>query len=165
MKKLFTFNRLLPILTIPVAVFLITVAHQAPRPNLPQAVGPHVWPIILLSLLIICAVFLFLQAIRDERKSLPPTEDTPAGERDLEWYRKPAITGLYTIVGVLLYAIFLESVGFILCTFLIVLYQTRVIQKGKWFRNIATSLLFSLACYFAMTKLLLMRLPPGLLDW
>jgi putative tricarboxylic transport membrane protein len=165
MKKLLTFNRLLPILTIPVAVFLITVAYQAPRPNLPAAVGPHVWPIILLCLLSVCSVFLFLQAIRDERESSPLTEDARARERDLEWYRKPAITGAYTIVGVLLYAILLESVGFIICTFLIVLYQTRVIQKGKWFRNIATSLLFSLACYFAMTKLLLMRLPPGLLDW
>ncbi len=164
MKDLFTFDRFVVILTIPVAIFLIIVAHKAPRPNMPQAIGPHVWPIGILGLMIVCAVFLYLQTIREKRKSLPRA-DTSAPEMDRKWYRKPEMTGVLTIAGLLLYVVSLNAVGFIICTSLLVIYQARVIQKGKWVRNIVSALIFSFAIYFAMSKLLMMRLPPGLLDW
>jgi putative tricarboxylic transport membrane protein len=163
MKGLFTFDRLVAILTIPIAVFLIIVAYKAPRPNMPQIIGPHVWPIGILGLMIVCAIFLYFQTIREKRKSLP--KDTSASELEVKWHRKPEITGVLTIAGLLVYTLFLQSLGFIICTSLLVIYQTRVIQKGKWVRNIASAVIFSLAIYFAMSKLLMMRLPPGLLDW
>jgi putative tricarboxylic transport membrane protein len=163
MKGLFTFDRLVAILTIPIAVFLIIVAYKAPRPNMPQIIGPHAWPIGILALMIVCAIFLYFQTIREKRKSLP--KDTSASELEVKWHRKPEITGVLTIAGLLVYTLFLQSLGFIICTSLLVIYQTRVIQKGKWVRNIASAVIFSLAIYFAMSKLLMMRLPPGLLDW
>jgi putative tricarboxylic transport membrane protein len=164
MKNLFTFDRLVAILTIPIAVFLIIVAHEAPRPNMPQAIGPHVWPIGILGLMIVCAVFLYLQTIREKREALSQTAAS-APEMDRKWYRNPEMTGVLTIAGLVLYTAFLESVGFIICTSLLVIFQARIIQKGKWVRNIVSGVIFSLAIYFAMSKLLMMRLPPGLLDW
>jgi putative tricarboxylic transport membrane protein len=164
MKGLFTFDRLLVILTIPVAIFLIIVARDAPRANIPQAIGPHVWPIILLGLIIVCALFLFLQTIREKRKSLPsPADSSP--KDDMIWHRKPAVSGALTIMGLLLYSVFLQSVGFIICTTLLVMYQARVIQRGRWVRNILSAVIFSCAIYFSFSRLLLVRLPPGLLDW
>jgi putative tricarboxylic transport membrane protein len=164
MKNLFTFDRLVVILTIPIAVFLIIVAYNAPRPNMPQIVGPHVWPIVILSLMIVCAIFLYLQTIREKREALPQAAAS-APEMDRKWYRKPEMTGVLTIAGLVLYTALLESVGFIICTSLLVIFQARVIQKGKWVRNISSAVIFSIAIYFAMSKLLMMRLPPGLLDW
>jgi putative tricarboxylic transport membrane protein len=164
MKNLFTFDRFVVILTIPVAIFLIIVAYKAPRPNMPQVIGPHVWPIGILGLMIVCAIFLYLQTIREKRKALPRVE-TSIPEMDSEWYKRPEMTGVLTIVGLVLYVVSLQAVGFIICTSLLVIYQAQVIQKGKWVRNIVSAVIFSAAIYYAMSKLLMMRLPPGLLDW
>ena len=164
MKDLFTFDRLVVILTIPIAVFLIIVAHEAPRPNMPQAIGPHVWPIGILGLMIVCAIFMYLQTIREKRKSLPsPAVSLP--DIDVKWYRKPEMTGVLTIVGLLFYTAFLQPVGFIICTSLLVIYQARVIQRGRWGRNIVSAVIFSCAIYFSFDRLLMVKLPPGLLDW
>jgi hypothetical protein len=158
------FDRIVVFLTIPIAVFLIIVAYEAPRPNMPQAVGPQVWPIGILGLMIICAVFLFLRTIREKREApLAPGVSSP--ETVAVWYKKPGLSGALTIAGLLVYAAFLQSVGFIICTTLLVIYQARVIQKGKWPRNIVSAVIFSCAIYFALSKLLMVRLPPGLLDW
>jgi len=168
MKNIFNFNRLVAVLTIPIAMFLIVLAYRAPRPNVPQIVGPHVWPISILGLMIICAIFLFLQTIRKKEGPSPcaaaPVSDTDP-DVDLKWYRKPEMTAVLTIAGLLVYAFLLGTFGFLICTILLVVYQTRVIQKGHWARNIITAVIFSLAVYFGMTKLLMVNLPPGLLGW
>ena len=161
MKDLLTFDRLVVILTIPIAVFLIIVAYEAPRPRMPQAIGPHVWPIGILGDKIVCAIFLYLQTIREKRKSLPsPAVSSP--DIDRKWYGKPAISGALTIVGLLVYAAFLQSVGFIICTTLLVIYQARVIQRGRWVRNIVSAVIFSFAIYFSFDRLLMVGFPPGL---
>jgi putative tricarboxylic transport membrane protein len=156
--------RVLPILTIAISVVLILVALQAPRPNIPMAIGPHVWPICILGLLIICAVGLLWQPNRQDPKSLPFAEPpfgvAPAASR---WYGKPEMAAALTIAGLVVYALLLETVGFLVCTILLVLYQTRVIQKDHWVRNIVTATIFSLVVYFGMTKLLAVKLPAGFL--
>ena len=158
--------RVLPILTIAISIVLILVALQAPRPNIPMAIGPHVWPICILSLLIVCAVALLWQPNRQEPKSLASAESTfgvaPTASR---WYGKPEMAVALTIVGLVVYALLLETVGFLVCTMLLVLYQTRVIQKDHWVRNIATAVIFSPLLYFGMTKLLAVKLPAGFLGW
>jgi putative tricarboxylic transport membrane protein len=81
------------------------------------------------------------------------------------WYAKPAMAALLTVVGLLVYALLLDWLGFLLCTLLLVLYQTRLIQPDHWVRNVATAVIFSSLLYFGMTRLLSVRLPEGVLGW
>jgi len=158
--------RVLPILTIAISIVLILVALQAPRPNIPMALGPHVWPICILSLLIVCAVALLWQPNRQEPQSLASAESTFGVARTASpWYGKPEMTVALTILGLVVYALLLQTGGFLVCTMLLVLYQTRVIQKGHWVRNVATAVIFSPLLYFGMTKLLAVKLPEGFLGW
>jgi putative tricarboxylic transport membrane protein len=72
---------------------------------------------------------------------------------------------LLTVAGLLVYALLLEALGFLLSTILLVLYQTRVIQRDHWVRNVVTAVIFSLVLYFGMTRLLSVKLPEGVLGW
>jgi Na+/melibiose symporter-like transporter len=164
MKHRIQFDHLVVILTILVGVFLIIVAYKAPTPDIPQQMGPHVWPILILTLLIVCAILLFFQTLSERRKSLPSPDPAPT-EGDMKWYRKPEVSAVLTILGLVFYGVFLQSLGFIICTSALAVYQARVLERGRWIRNIVSSVLFSVAIYFSFAKLLMVRLPPGLLDW
>jgi hypothetical protein len=165
-KRWLTADRLAVMSAIPISIVLVFVALQAPRPNIPMVIGPHVWPVCILILLIACAVpLLWRRADETEEVSLAfPT--SPAGAAgESSGYAKPGMAALLTVAGLLVYALLLESLGFLLCTILLVLYQTRVIQQDHWLRNIVTAVIFSFVLYFAMTKLLSVKLPEGVLGW
>lgn len=162
MKGRVNFDDWVVISTILGGIFLIVVEYKEPTPDIPQQMGPHVWPILVLTLLIVCAIFLFFQSHSEKRKSSASPAPAPTEER---WYRKPEMSGLLTILGLVFYGVFLDSLGFIICTSLLAIYQARVLERGRWVRNIVSSVLFSVAIYFSFAKLLLVRLPPGLLDW
>ncbi len=165
-KRGLTADRLTAMLTIPIGLVLIFVAFQAPRPNIPMVIGPHVWPICILIVLIACAVPLLWQRAGETERALAASPASVAGAvSEPVWYAKPGVAALLTVAGLLVYGLLLETLGFLLCTILLVLYQTRVIQQDHWVRNIATAVIFSLALYFGMTKLLSVKLPAGMLGW
>ncbi len=164
MKHWIKFDDWVVISTILGGIFLIIVAYKEPTPDIPQQMGPHVWPILVLTLLIVCAVFIFFQSRSGKQESLS-SPDLSAMDRNAKWYRKPEMSGVLTILGLVFYGVFLDSLGFIICTSLLAIYQARVLERGRWVRNIVSSVLFSVAIYFSFGKLLMVRLPPGLLDW
>lgn len=159
-----TADRLTAMLTLPISVALIYVALVEPRPNIPMAVGPHVWPICILVLLIACAVPMLWKrsSVPANTMSEPPTEGT-AASTGLNWYASPGAAAILTVAGLVIYALLLDTLGFLVSTVLLVLYQSRVIQRGHWVRNIATAVIFSVLLYFGMTELLSVKLPAGLL--
>ena len=75
------------------------------------------------------------------------------------------MAALLTVAGLVAYTLLLETLGFLLGTILLVLYQTRVIQRGHWVRNVATAVIFSVLLHFGMTQMLAVRLPVGVLGW
>jgi putative tricarboxylic transport membrane protein len=162
MKRSISFDHLVAILTVPIAIFLIIVEYEMPRPNIPQAIGPHVWPIGLLSLLILSAIILFFDALSNKRKALPPTDLSPT-KTDMNWFRRPQMATVLILFGLLLYTVFLQSVGFIICTSLLVIYQARILERGRWVRNILIAAAFSVGVYFIFVKVLNVMLPAGVL--
>jgi hypothetical protein len=125
-----------------------------------------VWPICILILLIACAVPLLWRrggkTAEAPLASPAPSADPASGPG---WFAKPGTAALLTVAGLLVYALLLEALGFLLSTILLVLYQTRVIQRDHWVRNVATAVIFSLVLYFGMTRLLSVKLPEGVLGW
>jgi putative tricarboxylic transport membrane protein len=164
-KRSLTLDRLAVMLAIPISIALIFVALEAPRPNIPMAIGPHVWPICILVLLIACAVPLLLRAAGETKSAPLASTASDAGPPSPHWYGTPEMAALLTVAGLLVCVLLLEPLGFLLCTVLLVLYQTRVIQQGHWVRNVVTAVIFSVLLYFGMTKLLSVKLPAGVLGW
>ena len=164
MKRFISFDSLVAIFTIPIAIFLIIVAYETPRATIPQAVGPHVWPIVLLVLLIIGATILFFNAISVEKKALPPTGISQT-KTDINLFRRPGTVTFLILFALFIYALILQPVGFIICTSLLVIYVARVLEEGHWMRNILIGLTFSIGIYYIFTKVLNVMLPVGVLGW
>jgi putative tricarboxylic transport membrane protein len=162
MKRFISFDTLVAIFTIPIAIFLIIVAYETPRATIPQAIGPHVWPIVLLVLLIIGAIILFFDEMSKKRKALLPTGPSPT-KTDMNWFRRPEMVTFLILLALFIYAVILEPVGFIICTSLLVIYVARVLERGHWIRNIVTGLTFSIGVYYIFTKVLNVMLPVGVL--
>ncbi len=160
------FDHLVAIITVPIALFLIYTAATAPKSNIPQTLGPQAMPIGVLVLIMVCAVFLFINASRDRQKSesapdAAEAEAAPPVSTGLDKYKTVALV----VLGLLVYGFMLEPVGFIISTTLLVLYSAWLFEKGKWVRNIVASLLFSLSVYYTFVNLLDVMLPEGIFGW
>jgi putative tricarboxylic transport membrane protein len=158
------FDHLVAIGTIPIAVFLIIEAYRAPRPKVMQTLGPEFLPIVLLSLIILCAIAIFIDATRAIKKTqaLP---DTPAPQPAARGrYRKNTILVLI-VAGLVIYGFILDKAGFIVSTTLLVLWSARLFEKGKWVRNVIVSVVFSVTVYYCFVQLLGVSLPAGILKW
>lgn len=98
------------------------------------------------------ALAMVIQAFREKVQKLPQIGS--------HWRKVP-----FSAAGILLYIFFLESGGFLLCTFLFVLFYLKAIERVRW----AGSLLFSIstvfATYFSFTYLLGVPLPQGIIPF
>lgn len=162
-KNFIGFDRVAAMITIPIALFLIYVAYSAPKSNIRQTLGPQALPIAVLILIIVCAVFIFIEASGDKQQSAPATdvEEAPPVSAGFDKYK----TVVLVVLGLVVYGIMLEPVGFVISTTLLVLYSARLFEKGKWVRNVVVSLLFSISVYYCFVNLLDVMLPAGILEW
>jgi putative tricarboxylic transport membrane protein len=160
-KSWLRFDPLLALLSIPIAVFLIYVEMETPKANIPQAVGPEVMPIGILLLLIGNAIALFVQALYGKGRAPSPAPQEAGGsssEPGLKKYRAV----LLVLAGLIVYGFILVPIGFVLATTFLIIYEARLLQPGKWFRNVAVGLGVGAGVYFVFVKLLNVMLPAGI---
>jgi len=162
-KRRIGFDRLVAIITVPVALFLIYTAATAPKSNIPQTLGPQAMPIGVLILIMVCAVFIFINESPRKNTAEPEADDESAPKISAGFDKYKTV--VLVVAGLLVYGFMLEPVGFIISTTLLVLYSARLFEKGKWVRNILSSLLFSLAVYYTFVNLLDVMLPSGIFGW
>jgi hypothetical protein len=80
------------------------------------------------------------------------------------WPDKKAVRKIILVVlTILLYAISLEYLGFLLCTFLSMLFLLKVIEPQKWFPAIFFAVITSLSSYTVFEIFLKSQLPKGLI--
>lgn len=80
------------------------------------------------------------------------------------WADKKAVRKIILVVlTVFLYAISLEYLGFLLCTFLSMLFLLKAIEPQKWFPAIFFAVITSLSSYTVFKILLKSQLPRGLI--
>jgi hypothetical protein len=65
------------------------------------------------------------------------------------------------LVGMLAYILSFNKIGFILCTFLIVVFFIRLVAHGKWLNSIVIAFSITLAFYLFFDVLLNAQLPMG----
>jgi len=162
LKTWFRFDPMVGLLTIPIAIFLIIVEVDTPKANIPQTVGPEVMPIGVLILLIVNAIFLFLQSTSGKRAPVSSAAvDAPAPPPQL-WLKK--YRGIILVLlGLMVYGFLLAPVGFILATSFLIIYEARVLQPGRWIRNVVLGVGSAAVVYFTFVKLLNVMLPAGIL--
>ena len=111
------------------------------------------FPRILSLLLLICCLILLAQAVRGKESRQPPSEVAIEG-----WKRIGAT--LLTMVG---FALLLETLGFLLSTFLLMVLLLRAIEALRWHVVIGIALSTAIFCYLLFAKLLNVPLPAGIL--
>jgi putative tricarboxylic transport membrane protein len=128
---------------------------QIPTLEIGDPLGPKAFPRLLGGGLILAAVMLLLEMIKD-RKSAPPS---PAPEpEDTSTYK--IVAGVVVVTGI--YFALFEPLGYAVSTMLFLLVMTTYFNKRKWWTNVLTSVLYSFLSYYAFTKLLGVNLPRGI---
>ena len=162
LKTWLRFDAMVALMTIPIAIFLIIVELDTPKANIPQTVGPEAMPIAILVLLMINAVFLFLQSTSGKRASTSSAAIDPPAPPPQPWLKKYRGI-LLVLLGLTIYGLILVPVGFILATSFLIIYEARVLQPGRWVRNVVLGVGSSAFVYFIFIRLLNVMLPAGIL--
>ena len=72
---------------------------------------------------------------------------------------------ILVLISVFLYAIFMETVGFILVTLLLFIFLLGIIEKKKWWYTIFVGVVVTVIAYLIFEVWLRSQLPRGLLDF
>ncbi len=160
-KSWLRFDPMVALLTIPIAIFLIIVELDTPVANIPQTVGPAAMPIGVLVLLMVNAVFLFIQSTSEKKASA--SSPAAGSEAPPQPWLKRNRGIILVILGLVIYGLILLPIGFILATSFLIIYEARVLQPGRWIRNVVLGVGSSALVYFTFIKLLNVMLPAGIL--
>ncbi len=116
--------------------------------------GPGYFPFGAGLLFGIFSLSVFVKTLR----RLPLREIAIQSHERLQWQNMVLI-----LFGMLAYTLFLKRIGFVLCTFLLVVLFIRVIAKERWFKSIMTALVVTLTFHLFFNILLNAQLPSGIL--
>lgn len=72
---------------------------------------------------------------------------------------------IFVALGLLIYTFFLDVVGFLICTFLLIFFFIRFVGSENWFKSIIGAILTSIFCYLLFDKWLQANLPRGILGF
>ncbi len=117
--------------------------------------GPGFMPFVTGIVLLIMSIFYGLTSTW--------TRDENYRKQESPWPRQ----NLSKLIGVLavlfLFAIFIDILGYILSTFLLMIYLFRVVEPEKWVITIVKATLSVLITYLIFDKWLMIQFPIGLL--
>jgi putative tricarboxylic transport membrane protein len=113
-------------------------------------VGPNIFPLGLGLLLILLSIRLFFEALKS-------TDSKVAEKLDYKKF-------LMIFCAALLYVFFFEDIGYIIGTFLFLLFSFQVLEKGKLLKSIFISGLFSVGVYVLFVVILEGSMP-GFPSW
>jgi putative tricarboxylic transport membrane protein len=109
-------------------------------------VGPDIFPMGLGIILILLSVRLFWETLRYVQK----------GKEKVSYdYKRFFIIFISAVV----YAYFLEDIGYVIGTFIFLLIGFQTMEKGKWVSSIVISGVFSYGIYFLFVEVLKGSLP------
>ncbi len=116
--------------------------------------GPGFFPFWLgLALIIVSLALLF----HFGRKKVDPSLSSQDPWKGFQWEKV-----LYSSVALLLYALFLETLGYLLATVVLMLFFFRAIEPQKWVVVIPGSVITSFITYLLFKVWLQVHLPAGL---
>ena len=133
-------------------VFSIYIALESYRLGLGKwdDPGPGYFPFGAALLFACMAFVVFVRSL-----SIGPVSKTDAGQR----YRWQNV--ILVLIAMVLYTLLLNSIGFVLCTFLIVVFFVKVVALRRWTSSIMMALCMSIGSYLLFSFFLKAPLPKG----
>lgn len=116
-----------------------------------STVGPNIFPFGLGLALVLLSIRLFYEALK--------AKPTSHQKKKLDYKRFFLIFS-----AAFLYAFFLEDIGYIIGTFLFLLFAFQTLERGKWLKSIIISALFSGGVYIIFVVVLEGTMP-GFPSW
>jgi putative tricarboxylic transport membrane protein len=146
-----TFDRYSSMIYLVIGVFFIFESRKISESAYGSNVGSDIFPTILGAVLILLSLRLFYETFQ--------YVDHAKGKEILDYKRF-----LIILTSALAYALFIESLGFILTTFLFLLISFQVMDRNNLIKSIILSACFSGSVYYLFVEVLEGSLP-GLPIW
>jgi putative tricarboxylic transport membrane protein len=146
-----TFDRYTSFLFFVIGTAFVFESNKISASSYGSSVGPDIFPKVLGVIMILLSLRLFYETFRYQ------TVEKGNGNLDVKKF-------LVIFVAAVLYALLLETLGYVITTFLFLVIGFQVMQKGGWIKTIIISGAFSLGVYILFVEVLKGSLP-GFPTW
>ncbi|OXM14379.1 tripartite tricarboxylate transporter TctB family protein [Paenibacillus herberti] len=143
-----TFDRYASVAFLLIGAAFVWESRKIGESSYGSNVGPDIFPLGLGLLLIVLALRLFYEVMRTK------SDNGPSTKVKLDYKRF-----LIIVSAAVLYAYFLEDIGYVFGTFVFLLIGFQVIERGKWLTSVIVASLFSIGVYYLFVKVLEGSLP------
>lgn len=148
-----TFDRYASLVFLLIGIAFVWESQKISQSSYGSNVGPDIFPMGLGIVLILLSIRLFYEVFRSKNTAAAEEKTRPDYKRFL------------LILGAaILYAYFLEDIGYVIGTFVFLLFAFQVIERGKWIASVIVSAVFSYGVYYLFVKILEGTLP-GFPSW
>ena len=153
--KLLNSNRILGVLLALLSLVYIVAAYRIPTFPIPRPIDSDAFPKVLGFAMLCLSVWLFFERPQGEAAEAPPMAER----------LRSAMPVVVTAVAIAAYAALLDTLGFVLASFLLVGGLTAYYGYRRHVVNATVALLVPLVLYLVMTRLMTVHLPRGLLPF
>ena len=140
------FDRIASVLFLAVGVLFIIGSRHLASSSYGSVVGPDIFPLVLGNALVLLSIRLFFETFQNNNKK--------ENKEKLEY--KPFII---IFIATLLYILTLESIGYVITTFLFLFVCFQTMERSKWINSLIISAAFSGLVYFLFVEVLKGTLP------
>ena len=120
--------------------------------------GPGFLPFLAAVVLVFCSGIYFLsRVVLTVQRSHESLARLWAGTQ----WRKV----VYVVLTLIAYSIFFEDVGFIACTFFLMMFLLRVMEVKHWYTVLIGGVLITFVSYMTFEKILMIGFPRGILGF
>jgi putative tricarboxylic transport membrane protein len=142
-----TFDRSAALVFLAIGVGFVTESRKISDSAYGSNVGPDIFPLGLGIVLALLALRLFYETFKYKASD-------QASKFSYDYKRFVII-----LAAAVLYALFLEDIGYVIGTFVFLLIGFQTMQKGKWLSSLVISAVFSYGVYFIFVDVLQGTLP------
>lgn len=146
-----TFDRYASILFLLIGILFMWQSTTISTSAYGSNVGPNIFPLGLGAVLVLLSIRLFVEVLKSKGQS---------GEKVKLDYKK----FLLIFAAAVLYAFFFEDLGYVIGTFLFLLFSFQVLERGQWLKSILISALFAGGVYVLFVVILEGSMP-GFPSW
>ncbi|MFB5675017.1 tripartite tricarboxylate transporter TctB family protein [Paenibacillus terreus] len=136
-----TFDRYASIVFLLLGIGFMWQSTQISASAYGSTVGPNIFPFCLGGLLILLSIRLFYEVL------VSKGGDYKAAKLDYKRF-------LLIFGSAVLYALLFETLGYILTTFLFLLFCFQVLERGKWLKSVLIAALFAVGVYVLFVVIL-----------
>ena len=131
--------------------------EQLPSLEIGDPLGPKAFPRLLTIALVLTAIVLLVEILRAPKRATAPRKTEADG-------RGAYLVIAAVVVWTFLYFLVFEKLGYVIATTIYLIVLTSYFNRGRWFTNVTTSVLFCVGSYW-MFKVLGVNLAQGILPF